>query len=264
VLAVVDIMSMIASNSLALAARGLLDTSDAVGRISESRRSEGRVKKLSATPVSRRTAGPQAQIRALARGDRYDANIDYILRAAAEVFAEKSFGLASIRDIAARAQISFPRIYYYLRNKEELLYLISRRAFERMSAQAEAQTANAHDPDEKLRRFIHAHIEFQLDNVAEMKVLIRETHALSGRNAAHITRLMREYSQQCRKIIEQVAGRHGAAMDRDTSRILTSLLFGAMNSVFGWYEPARDREQHTRIVDEVYRMIAAPIAERSS
>ncbi|HLI80731.1 MAG TPA: helix-turn-helix domain-containing protein, partial [Candidatus Binataceae bacterium] len=70
---------------------------------------------------------------------------DHILRAAAEVFAQKSFGLASIRDIAAHAQISFPRIYYYLRNKEELLFLISRRAFEKLSARAEEQTADAHD-----------------------------------------------------------------------------------------------------------------------
>lgn len=213
-------------------------------------------------PVSKRAAGPKAQIRALAPGERYDANIDYILRAAAEVFAEKSFGLASIRDIAAHARISFPRIYYYLRNKEELLYLISKRAFEKLSSLAEEQTASVQDPEEKLKLFIKVHIEYQLDNVAEMKVLVREAGSLSGRNATQISRMMRDYSHLCRKIIEQVAGKHGAAMDRETSRILTSLVFGAMNSVFGWYEPARDREQHSRIIDEVYKMVLSPVAAR--
>ncbi len=222
------------------------------------------MKKSSVSPVARRAAGPKAKIRALAPGQRYDANIDYILRAAAEVFAEKSFGLASIRDIAAHARISFPRIYYYLRNKEELLYLISLRAFEQLSSRAEAQTAGVEDPEEKLKLFIKAHIEYQLDNVAEMKVLIREAGSLSGRNATQITRAMREYSQLCRKIIEQVAARHGVAMERETSRILTSLLFGAMNSVFGWYEAARDREQHEKIVDEVYLMVVAPMVTRNS
>ena len=214
--------------------------------------------------AAKRAAGPKAQIRALAPEARYDANIDYILRAAAEVFAEKSFGLASIRDIAAHARISFPRIYYYLRNKEELLYLISKRAFERLSCRAAELTASAQDPDAKLRLFIKAHIEFELDNVAEMKVLVREAGSLSGRNATQIARQMREYSNLCRKNIEAVAARRGAAMDRETSRILTSLLFGAMNSVFAWYEPARDREQHSKIVDEVYQMIVAPIALRDS
>ncbi len=222
------------------------------------------MKKSPATAASKRAAGPKAHIRAMAPAERYDANIDYILHAAAEVFAEKSFGLASIRDIAAHAHISFPRIYYYLRNKEELLYLISKRAFEQLSSRAEARTAGVQDAEEKLKLFIHAHIQYQLDNVAEMKVLIREAGSLSGRNATQITRQMREYSNLCRRIIEQVAERHGATIDRETSRILTSLLFGAMNSVFGWYEPARDREQRGKIVDEVYAMIVAPIVARRS
>jgi AcrR family transcriptional regulator len=215
-------------------------------------------------PVSKRATSPKAQIRALAPDQRYDANIDYILRAAAEVFAEKSFGLASIRDIAAHARISFPRIYYYLRNKEELLYLISKRAFEQLSARAEQKTAGVQDPEEKLKLFVAAHIEYQLDNIAEMKVLVREAASLSGRNATQIARMMREYSNLCRKIIEEVAASRGAAMDRETSRILTSLLFGAMNSVFGWYEPARDREQHGEIVDAVYKMVVSPIVARQN
>lgn len=199
----------------------------------------------------------------MAPADRYDANIEHILRAAAEVFAEKTFGLASIRDIAAHAGISFPRIYYYLRNKEELLYLISRRTFEQLSARAEAQTAAAQDPSEKMKLFIKAHIEYQLDHVAEMKVLMREAGSLSGRNGAQITRQMREYSNLCRRIVDEVAAHHGSAIDRETSRIMTSLLFGAMNSVFGWYEAARDREQHARIIDEVYLMSVAPIVARA-
>jgi AcrR family transcriptional regulator len=213
-------------------------------------------------PVTKRSARSKAKTRALAPTQRYDANIEHILRAAAEVFAEKSFGLASIRDIAAHARISFPRIYYYLRNKEELLFLISRRAFEQLSAGAEAQTSSVDDPAEKLRRFIKAHIEYQLNNVAEMKVLIRETQSLSGRNAAQIARLMREYSNLCRKLIEQVAAKEGIASDRETSRIQTSLLFGAMNSVFGWYQPARDGEQQDQIVEQIYAMAISAIVRR--
>ena len=208
-------------------------------------------------PAAKRSARPKSKLRALAPAQRYDANIDHILRAAAEVFAEKSFGLASIRDIAAHAGISFPRIYYYLRNKEELLFLIARRTFEQISAAAEAQTAGIDDPAEKLRRFIKAHIEYQLNNVAEMKVLIRETESLSGRSAAQIARLMREYSNLCRKLIEQLAARDGIEIDREASRVQTSLLFGAMNSVFVWYEPTRDREQQDHIVEMIYAMALA-------
>src|SRR5271156_7114796 len=112
-------------------------------------------------PAARATTPP---------AERYDANIDHILRSAAAVFAEKSFGLASIRDIATRARISFPRIYYYLRNKQELLYLISRRAFEQLQSTAESRLQNVEDPQERLRIFIEGHLEYHMANLAEMKV----------------------------------------------------------------------------------------------
>src|SRR5208337_2099486 len=188
----------------------------------------------------KRVARIKPSSRAMAPDERYDANIDHILRSAAAVFAEKSFGLASIRDIAARARISFPRIYYYLRNKEELLYLISRRAFQELLKRAEEAARKTPDAAARLRQFIGGHLEYHMDNLAEMKVLVREADSLSGRYSADITRLKRDYSRICRKIIEGYAAHRNKTLDREQARILTSLLFGAMNWFYTWYEPARD------------------------
>ena len=201
-----------------------------------------------------------AATRAIASEERYDANIDHILRSAAAVFAEKSFGLASIRDIAARARISFPRIYYYLRNKEEILYLISRRAFEQLVSLAESRLAATADPEERLRIFIRSHLEYHMNNLAEMKVLVREADSLSGRYAAEIARLKREYSRICRRLLEAYAAHRNKGLDREQARILTSLLFGAMNWFYTWYEPVRDYEQRARIMDECFRMVAGTIS----
>ncbi len=165
----------------------------------------------------------------LSPAERYDANIEHILRAAAFVFAEKSFGLASIRDIAARAEISFPRIYYYLRNKEELLYLIAQRTFNELVQRANARLAGVEDPEQRILLFIESHLGYHMDNLAEMKVLVRETDTLAGRQAADIARIKRDYSRLCRRILEQVAAKRGVTLDRGQSAIMTSLLFGAMN-----------------------------------
>ncbi|MGC1809469.1 MAG: hypothetical protein WA721_05965, partial [Candidatus Binataceae bacterium] len=64
------------------------------------------MKKAIVQPAVRRVTRIKSAARVLAPDQRYDANIDHILHAAAAVFAEKSFGLASIRDIAGRARIS--------------------------------------------------------------------------------------------------------------------------------------------------------------
>ncbi len=221
---------------------------------------EAQVKKLPAS--SRRKVRTRTRGRALRPEERYDANIDYILRAAAAVFAEKSFGLASIRDIAAHAHISFPRIYYYLRSKEELLFLISKRAFEQLLSSAEELNKTLEDPEQKLRGFIRNHLEYHMNNLAEMKVLVREADSLSGRYAANITRLKRDYSRLCRKIIDQLAEKNGKPLSREDSRILTSLLFGAMNWFYTWYDPARDWDDRGRIMDQAYQMVAGALAAK--
>jgi TetR/AcrR family transcriptional regulator, cholesterol catabolism regulator len=220
------------------------------------------LKKVNAQQASKRVANLKPPLRATAPDERYDANIDHILRSAAAVFAEKSFGLASIRDIAARARISFPRIYYYLRNKEELLYLISRRAFEQLVALAEERMSATDDPEERLRLFIRSHLEYHMANLAEMKVLVREADSLTGRYAADITRLKREYSRICRRLLEAYAAHRNKTLDREQARVLTSLLFGAMNWFYTWYDPARDYEQRSRIMDECFRMVAGTLSAR--
>lgn len=200
--------------------------------------------------------------RALAPEERYDANIEHILHSAAVVFAEKGFGLASIRDIAAQARISFPRIYYYLRNKEELLYLISKRTFEQLLSSAQDISERTEDPEDRLRLLIQGHIEHHTDNLPEVKVLVREAHSLSGRYAAHIGRVTRDYSRLFRKTAEQVAAKYGRTLEREESRIITSVVLGAMNWCYAWYEPSRDNEQRSRIVDEVYGMAKTALLPR--
>jgi hypothetical protein len=52
------------------------------------------LKKSNLVEAPKRVARIKPMSRALAPDERYDANIDLILRSAAAVFAEKSFGLA--------------------------------------------------------------------------------------------------------------------------------------------------------------------------
>jgi TetR/AcrR family transcriptional regulator, cholesterol catabolism regulator len=226
----------------------------------------GDVAKDKALRKTTKTVGASAQPRQAktnsAARRHHDANVDNILGSAASLFAEKSFGLASIREIAARANISFPRIYYYLRNKEELLYLISRRAFEQLVSLAESRISETDDPEERLRLFIRSHLEYHMSNLAEMKVLVREADSLGGRHGVEIARLKREYSRLCRRLLENYAIHRNKALDREHARILTSLLFGAMNWFYTWYEPARDYEQRGRIFDECFRMVAGSLTAR--
>ncbi len=184
----------------------------------------------------------------------HDANVDQILGSAAKLFAEKSFGLASIREIAAEANISFPRIYYYLRNKEELLYLIAKRGMLRLFSSYPKLAKDVTDPSEKLRLFIENHVMLSTGNTAETTVAVHETSKLSEPFLSEIRALERQYSQIFRGLLVEIARAHGKELDRQRSRILTSLFFGALNSIPTWYDAGRDSGRRQQIAEELYRL----------
>src|SRR5437870_572683 len=122
----------------------------------------------------RTTGGRPPTLRAANARKAYDANINHILRAAALVFAEKTYGLATLRDIAERAEITIPRIYYYLRNKEELLYLIAKQTHHDLLDRFAERSRGMQSARERLQVFIDNQLEYMFAHPAEVKVQVRE------------------------------------------------------------------------------------------
>jgi len=102
---------------------------------------------------------------------RYDQKLELILRASAQIFAEKSYHSTSMRDISRATGVSLAGLYHYCKSKEELLFLIQDHCFGRVLERFEERMQGIEDPFEKLRIFIDNHLSFFAANMAEMKVL---------------------------------------------------------------------------------------------
>ncbi|GMR14134.1 MAG: TetR/AcrR family transcriptional regulator [Gemmatimonadota bacterium] len=167
---------------------------------------------------------------------RYDAKLTRILSEAAVVFAEKGYDGASIRDISAAAGVSLSGLYYYVRSKEELLYLIQRQCFQTILDQLDAALCAVSDPEQRLTLLISNHLGFFASNMSEMKVLSHEADVLSGDYAREITDQKREYSAIVSDLLRTLAPQ---AQSVDLRRATFSL-FGMMNWIYTWYRPDRD------------------------
>ena len=155
-----------------------------------------------------------------------------IRKSAAEVFADQGFDRASIRDVAKASEMSLAGLYYYYRSKDEILYDIQHEAF-RTLLEVHAETlAGVTDPREKLERVVDAHLEFFASNIAEMKVMSRESEQLQDQFAAEVGELRRRYVRLVRGILEE--------MGIDQPAMAAFILFGMMNWMYTWYDPARD------------------------
>ena len=99
---------------------------------------------------------------------------------AAEVFADKGFDRASIRDVAAAAEMSLAGLYYYYRGKDEILFDIQVTAFQTLLDRHAEALAGVTGAKAKLDAVISAHCAFFASHLHEMKVMSREAEQLHG------------------------------------------------------------------------------------
>src|ERR671933_1714205 len=91
---------------------------------------------------------------------RYDQKLEFILRTAARIFAEKGYHSTSMRDISRATNVSLSGLYYYCKSKEELLFLIQDNCFGRVHERLEERLKETASPVEKLRVVIENHLSF--------------------------------------------------------------------------------------------------------
>src|SRR3954463_8898852 len=111
---------------------------------------------------------------------RFDRRLSQILAFATDVFYEKGYEGASMRDLSRASGMSLAGLYHYFESKEKLLYLIQRTTFRTISDRVRQRLAASSDPVERVRVFIANHLEYFVANKKAMKVLSHEADTLKN------------------------------------------------------------------------------------
>jgi AcrR family transcriptional regulator len=168
---------------------------------------------------------------------RYDQKLEFILRTAARIFAEKNYHSTSMRDISRETNVSLAGLYYYCKSKEELLFLIQDNCFGRVLERLQARLKETTEPTAKLRLVIDNHLSFFAANMSEMKVLSHEADSLAGEMHKHVSGKKQQYTKLVRRILSEVQQANGTQQKIDLT-VATYALFGMMNWIYNWYDPA--------------------------
>jgi len=168
---------------------------------------------------------------------RYDQKLEFILRTAARIFAEKNYHSTSMRDISRETNVSLAGLYYYCKSKEELLFLIQDNCFGRVLERLQARLKETSEPTAKLRLVIDNHLSFFAANMSEMKVLSHEADSLAGEMHKHVSGKKQQYTKLVRRILSEVQQANGTQQKIDLT-VATYALFGMMNWIYNWYDPA--------------------------
>ena len=122
---------------------------------------------------------------------------EQILRAAAQLFAERGSRVVGVDDVGAAVGVTGPAIYRHFASKDAMLAEMLVRISERLLAGGTEQVAAAGaDPADQLRALIAFHVDFALDNPALITVQDRDLGALSEVDAHRVRQLQRRYVEE--------------------------------------------------------------------
>jgi len=170
---------------------------------------------------------------------RFDRRLGKILVHATEVFYEKGYEGASMRDLARSSGMSLSGLYYYFESKEKLLYLIQKHTFSTIVERLRQRLDEVSDPEQRIRVFILNHLEYFLANRKAMKVLSHEAEVLKDSFGAEIAAIKREYYRICVGLLDDF---QRAKRLEFSSRMAVLSLFGMMNWIYTWYNPRVDAD----------------------
>jgi len=168
---------------------------------------------------------------------RFDRQLARVLEHAAQIFCEKGYEGASMRDLSRASGMSLAGLYHYFESKEELLYLIQKHTFRSIIDKLRERLGASADPEERVRIFVENHLEYFLANKEAMKVLSHEDETLKDARGAEVRAIKREYYRICFDLLEDLKRAKGLQF---SGRLAVLSLFGMMNWFYTWHNPRVD------------------------
>ncbi|MGB5332968.1 MAG: TetR/AcrR family transcriptional regulator [Woeseiaceae bacterium] len=163
---------------------------------------------------------------------RFELQRDRMLRAAARCFNEKGYSGSSLKDVAAILGLTDAALYYYVRNKEELVYLCYVRAAEvGQEAMARAVSGGLSGMD-TVCRYLRYHIEIMVGDRGPVAIM-SEIPSLKPVHRDAVLELSRQHSARFEEILK--TGIEDGSIAPCDVRMTGNAIMGAINWIPKWY-----------------------------
>jgi AcrR family transcriptional regulator len=163
---------------------------------------------------------------------RFQQQRDRVLKAAAHCFNRKGFSGTSLKDVANMLGLTDPALYYYVRNKEELVYRCYVRAADVGREAMDRAVAEGGTGLEQVQRYLRYHIEFMVGEHGPIAIM-SEIPSLKPEHRDEVLELSRRHSLNFEKILER--GIADGSIRQCDVRMTGNAIMGSINWIPKWY-----------------------------
>ena len=153
--------------------------------------------------------------------------------AALTLFAERGYHGTTVRDIGSALGIRAPSLYNHIRSKQGLLQEIMLETSTAVWEEFEAAVSGVEDPEERLRRAMHAYVMRHTTHPREARIVNRELSSLEEPARSEVRALRKRHERAIRSIITD--GVAAGSFDLDTPSLGSFAILEMAVSVAGWF-----------------------------
>ena len=183
-------------------------------------------------------------------GSRFELQKDRMLKAAAHCFNQKGYSGTSLRDVSQMLGLTDAALYYYVRNKEELVYLCYVRAAALGDEALKEARGSGSNGMEQVHRYIRNHVEIMVSDRGPIAIM-SEIPSLKPDHRDEVLALSRRHSSNFEAML-QTGIEDGSIRSCDV-RMTGNAIMGSVNWIPKWYHG--DDGVARRIVAEFPRIL---------
>lgn len=168
----------------------------------------------------------------IAEETRFSVQRDRILKAAATCFNEKGYSGTSLKDVAKHLELTDAALYYYVKNKEELVYQCYLRAGEFGREALDRAKADGDNGFEQARLYVRYHIDIMLGERGPAAIM-SEIPSLKPNHRNKILDISRRHSAAFEDILR--TGIADSSIRPCDVRMTGNAIMGSINWIPKWY-----------------------------
>lgn len=160
---------------------------------------------------------------------------EQFILSAIKIMNRKGYNGATMEEIAAELLMTKGALYYYFKNKEDLIYqcheLVLTKAIEELQAHLEEPVSY----ETRLRNMIKTHIAYAIKEKETFNMILKPDETFSSEQLKPILLKRQEYAHQFDTVIKE--GMKANEFTITELKIARMILLGSMNWIQQWYQP---------------------------
>ena len=188
---------------------------------------------------------------------RFRLKRNRMLKAAARCFNLKGYSGTSLKDVADLLGLTDAALYYYVRNKQELVYLCYVRAADVGREAMQRAIGEGENGLETVRRYLRYHIEYMVGTQGPVAIM-SEIPSLKPEHRNEVLELSRKHSAAFESLLQRGIA-DGSIAPCDV-RMTGNAIMGSLNWIPKWFHG--DPAVAEKILEEFPQILSAGLAAR--